>query len=66
MGITQPRDHSLADPYMYSVTGQDVAQEIEKWEESAALASADHSAHFHYGFCATSCLVTQYLVHFPN
>ena len=40
------------------VTRLDVTQEIEKWAESAALASPAHCAHF-YVSCVTSCLVTQ-------
>ena len=42
------------------MTGQDVAQEKEKWAEWAALATAADSAHFSVS-CATSCPVTQYL-----
>ena len=42
----------------YWVTGQDIAQETEKWAEWAALASAADSAHFSVS-CATSCPVTQ-------
>ena len=41
------------------MTGQDVAQETEKWAEWAAHASTADSAQFHI-YCATSCPVTQY------
>ena len=50
---------SLRTVCKYWVTRQDVAQETEEWAESAALASAAHSAHFSVS-CATSCRVTQY------
>ena len=43
------------------VTRLDVTQEIEKWAESAALASPAHCAHF-YVSCAASYPVTQYNV----
>ena len=43
----------------YWVTGQDVAQETDKWAEWATLASAAVSPHFSVS-CATSCLVTHY------
>ena len=43
----------------YWVTGQDVAQERQKWAEWAALANAANSAHFSIS-CATSCPVTLY------
>ena len=44
---------------LYWVTGQNVAQETEKWAEWAALASAADSAHSSVS-CKTSSLVTQY------
>ena len=48
--------------YEYRVTGQDAIQEIEKWAESAALASAAHSAHFSVS-CMASCPVTLYYIY---
>ena len=50
------RYFSLQTPMYYWVTGQDVAQETEKW---AALANAADSAHSSVS-CATSSLVIQY------
>ena len=50
--------HNMSQLYKYWGAGQDVTQEIAKFAESAALASAAHSAHFSVS-CATSCLVTQ-------
>ena len=44
---------------LYRVTGQDAIQEIEKWAEWAALASAANSAHFSIS-CMASCPVTLY------
>ena len=41
------------------MTGQDVAQETDKWAEWAALASAANSVHFSVSY-ATSCPVTHY------
>ena len=45
-GDTQHRIARLEVAGQYRATRQDAAQEIEKWAESAALASAAHSAHF--------------------
>ena len=45
----------------YWVPRLDLTQETEERAESAALASAANSAHFSVS-CATSCLVTQYVI----